>query len=369
MKRKVIFLILRQLRLLFRRLRRISKKKVLFDCPYLFHFFHIEPIIYELIKDVDIEITLVKWGNFTNPNLPGINFVDRDSLFTNPFQTYDFFATTDYHSLPWWFDTIPRAFIFHGVGPKVSYFTSDNMKYFDTIFCPGPYAESKLRAKFPQSPSIIPVGLPVTDKLANGVRPPLSPKFSSPIEKPVLLYAPSWSIDPAFVSMDEDLLKNLAAQDLVNVIIRPHPLLLEPDKCGGKDWKRFFSYLEKEFDHIRLFIDPDSSIYEVLGSADILLSDISSVTFEYLACNRPIILYLKSGIGDYYGAEDIIRETENACISLDSSDGLYGALLEGLNSKRFKQAYLPRQKQLEEKFFYNHGHASVVASDYIRAQL
>ncbi|MBI1733495.1 MAG: CDP-glycerol glycerophosphotransferase family protein, partial [Gammaproteobacteria bacterium] len=141
---------------------------------------------------------------------------------------------------------------------------------------------------------------------ANGFRPeqiwvtghvPLDPLFSgAPLPLPIslnpenktILFAPTWNRQLSAADLTRERTVELlrGGREDVNVIIKPHPhtIRLWPD------WHRAFQRVARERPNVWLVDDPASDVVPFLSAADVLVSDVSSVIFSYLALDRPIVL-------------------------------------------------------------------------------
>lgn len=103
-----------------------------------------------------------------------------------------------------------------------------------------------------------------------------------------ILYAPSAR---ANISSAPMIAKNpieylRGARDDVTVVIKPHP---DTFQYHG-DWIRHWQQVVAEHDNVVLVDDPEADIIPYLKSADVLVTDASSVMFDFLAVDRPILL-------------------------------------------------------------------------------
>ncbi|PTQ79165.1 CDP-glycerol glycerophosphotransferase (TagB/SpsB family) [Nitrosospira multiformis] len=353
-KRRMLFALQLKLWHSYNRIARRKKKKILFDCPYDFHYSHLQPLIESLSRHSEFDITVVKTDDFSQTKLEGVKYIDTDTLQQEIFAVYDIYFTTEFDILPWWFTGVTRIFFLHGVGPKVSYFASEKLRVFDVVLAPGPYVESKQRAFLKKDAVLYPAGLPVTDRyfLPGEQSLPAYIKFEE--KKNIILYAPSWSSNPGQVSIDLDILHALSSQTTCNVIIRPHPNLLVPELCAGIKWKEVIEEILSKNRRIFLHAGRGTSVYEVLGCVDILLGDISSVVYEFLALDRPIILYLKEGVDEFYQSEEFVLETRLACYNINDPATLPATVLRCLQNKNSLSA---ERKKMMARSLYNPGRA------------
>src|SRR5699024_11696920 len=158
------------------------------------------------------------------------------------------------------------------------------------------------------SGDIAKIGYPridVTLNITDDMKQQIGAKLGIDLAKKIVVYAPTWrgtKSDSRFDStkLIQDL-KMLSELD-VNVVFRGHPI-----SC---------SLLKKvKLPENILVPTPDILTNELLGLADILISDYSSVFFDFIVTERPIIHYL-------YYVDDYTRDR---CYNL-SEDELPGSV-------------------------------------------
>jgi CDP-Glycerol:Poly(glycerophosphate) glycerophosphotransferase len=300
---------------------RKEKRSIIFDACEKFHYFHLESIIKKISQNKNFRITIIMWSDFKdNDRIPGVTYISFDNFWHDWFNQYDILISTELERRPGWFVDGTAICMFHGAGPKMSYIKNPAINDYDIIFSVGSMTYDVQKEFADSSVTIEKIGLPITDKLL------LDKSLSSPKNinidpsKPTLLYAPSWSLATELISMDDEILEALTAIEGYNVIIRPHPNLLIPEKCNNKDWSIKFKELKKS--GIQISYSKDHSAYDLLPHIDILIGDISSVTYEFLILDRPIILYMKNGILNAFDAEDFITPLLSATTRLEFAQDL-----------------------------------------------
>lgn len=112
--------------------------------------------------------------------------------------------------------------------------------------------------------------------------------FDVPAGRPVVVYAPTWTPDLASAEMFGDQLVDLVRGEVPEavLIIKPHPVSFS----HSPDWIRTWRRLAAENEAVILADDPALNIVPVLKAADVLLGDASSVLFQFLALDRPLVL-------------------------------------------------------------------------------
>jgi hypothetical protein len=108
--------------------------------------------------------------------------------------------------------------------------------------------------------------------------------------RPTVLYAPTWTQFSSLNLFGEDIVARLAAAGY-RVLVKLHENSLDPAvvNSGGVDWaRRLQPALAKGGGH--LIRSGDASPW--LVAADVLITDHSSIGFEYLLLDRPLIRVL-----------------------------------------------------------------------------
>ncbi|VAW58672.1 hypothetical protein MNBD_GAMMA11-2962 [hydrothermal vent metagenome] len=335
-----------------------TRKHIVFEACEKFHYFHMEPIIENIIKDGRFRVSIVKWSGFDKQDmLPGVNYLSFNEFWHDWFNIYDILITTELERRPGWFQNGTAICMFHGAGPKMSYIKNPEINAYDVVFSVGPMTYKVQQAFVKKSVSVEKIGLPITDGLISDEPVPLPESINLDSSKPTLLYAPSWSTNPDLISMDNDILDALAGLHNYNVIIRPHPLLLAPEKCRDFDWNPKINELKAS--GIQISYAKDHSIYEIMQRIDVLLGDISSVTYEYLVFDKPVVLYMKEGVLAAFDAEEFATPLLDASTRLNAAGDLKSTL-NALNDGNDNKQSAARKK-LRDDTFYNIGTATECA--------
>lgn len=139
------------------------------------------------------------------------------------------------------------------------------------------------------SPAARLVGMPKVDCLVDGSlsRNTVLEKLGIDPQRRVVLYAPTWSAHSSLVKMGQELVERLVAAGYA-VIVKLHDRSHDPQEVnsGGVDWvSRFGPLLRDSGGH--LATSSDSSPF--LAAADVMITDHSSIGFEYLLLDRPLV--------------------------------------------------------------------------------
>ncbi|HEU4768974.1 MAG TPA: CDP-glycerol glycerophosphotransferase family protein [Pyrinomonadaceae bacterium] len=134
------------------------------------------------------------------------------------------------------------------------------------------------------------IGMPKLDCLVDGtlVRDEILTSLGIDPSRRTILYSPTWSAHSSVVTMGEELVKRLGEAGYA-VIVKLHDRSrdhLEFAHSGGVDWGARLEPLLQRYNGL-LATGSNSSRY--LPAADVMITDHSSVGFEYLLLDRPLI--------------------------------------------------------------------------------
>jgi CDP-Glycerol:Poly(glycerophosphate) glycerophosphotransferase len=140
------------------------------------------------------------------------------------------------------------------------------------------------------------VGYPKLDALASGAVDGGAVRDALGLipDRPTVLYAPTYSPASSLHIAGEAIIRGLAAAGF-NLIVKLHDrsLDLDPRYTAGIDWRARMRALEVP-GRVAYVEAPDASPY--LAAADIMVTDHSSVGFEYLLLDRPLLVFDAPGL-------------------------------------------------------------------------
>ena len=192
-----------------------------------------------------------------------------------------------------------RVNFFHGVAGKYDLDQPSGLplgfEYYDHVaFINRDRMLKYLSAEIVTPRQAVLVGYPKLDKLASGGfdRAAILASLGLANGRRTALYAPTYSEASSLHLAGEEIVRALAAAGM-NVIVKLHDRSLDPDPKynAGIDWRARFQALGKTLEpgRVRFVEIPDSS--PLLAAADCLVTDHSSVGFEYLVLDRPLIVF------------------------------------------------------------------------------
>ena len=239
--------------------------------------------------------------------------------------------------------TLPRGAcriqMFHGVAGKWSQ-TYDrptmSMRQWDRLFFINRrrlqnYVASG--AVDPGSPAIRLIGMPKSDCLVDGslTRAGVLEAHGMDPALPTVLYAPTWTRFSSLNAMGEEVIGRLVDAGY-RVLVKLHENSLDRaaiQNSGGVDWiERLTPILNRGNGH--LIRSGDASPW--LVAADVLVTDHSSIGFEYLLLDRPLIriampeLIAAANIGSEY-----VELIAGASTTVESAAGVEAAVEQALS--------------------------------------
>ena len=193
--------------------------------------------------------------------------------------------------------TLPRGTLrvqtFHGVAGKYNFDKPDHtIRVWDRFFFINRRRLDnyvKYGVVSPGSPAAPLVGMPKVDCLANGSleRDSVLRSLGMDPGKRTVLYAPTWSPYSSLNAMGEELVRRLVAAGFA-VIVKLHDRSYDARHrySGGVDWLGLLGPILSEGGG-RLASGSNSCPY--LAASDVMITDHSSIGFEYLLLDRPLV--------------------------------------------------------------------------------
>jgi len=281
----------------WQRWRSPDQRRVLVNARTAMNYATVAPIVERLQRDVRIELY---FASSENPALTESIYADAVEPYKliTPLQAslfqFDVYLASDFLWMK-----LPRGprrvQTFHGVAGKyrtVYDSPSQSMRGWDRLFF---INERRLR-HFIESGAIDDgsdaarlIGMPKLDCLVDGSlqRNNLLAEMGISPARRTVLYAPTWSPHSSVVSMGEELVRRLGEAGYA-VIVKLHDRSrdLQFVNSGGVDWGERLAPILQTFGGV-LAQGNNSSPY--LAAADLMITDHSSVGFEYLLLDRPLI--------------------------------------------------------------------------------
>ena len=164
-----------------------------------------------------------------------------------------------------------------------------NTETWDYLISQSDYTTEKFRTSFDFKNKILDSGFPRNDVLfkRNNLKSinNIKNSYNLPQDKKVILYAPTWRDDEFYENgiykysskIDFDLLKN-ELSDTHILLVKLHYLVKD-----SADWSKYDGFIYQ--------CDQSCDIQELYLISDILITDYSSVMFDYSIIKKPMIIY------------------------------------------------------------------------------
>jgi CDP-glycerol glycerophosphotransferase (TagB/SpsB family) len=201
------------------------------------------------------------------------------------------------------------------------------------------------------------IGMPKLDCLVDGslVRNEILTSLGIDPARRTVLYAPTWSAHSSVVSMGEELVKRLGEAGYA-VIVKLHDRsrdALQHEHSGGVDWGE---RLDPLLHHYGGLLATGSNSSRYLPAADVMITDHSSVGFEYLLLDRPLIrIHVPELIKNTDIEPSYVELMANASISVTNAEETVAAVERAFAEPKIKSG---DRIAVAKEMFYKPGTAT-----------
>ncbi len=207
----------------------------------------------------------------------------------------DVLVTADPWSPPALLRAHRRMNVFHGVAGK---YDLDDPRHlpiaFDqwdrVAFVNADRMQRYLNARIVKPGAAVLVGYPKLDALVDGRidGAAVQQRLGLDTGRRTALYAPTWSPASSLNTAGDTIIGSLVDAGF-NVIVKPHDLSfdLAPKYSGGIDWHTRLHTLERAG---RIVVAHDADSSPLMAASDVLITDHSSIGFEFCLLDRPIVV-------------------------------------------------------------------------------
>lgn len=264
---------------------------------------------------------------------------------------------------------IEYVYIPHDVNSANMSFRKNALDYYDTIFSSG----IKNTAEILEREKIYNLNKKKIVEWGSSVIDDMTIEYEKNIEKgqnrnkKSILIAPSWQKDNIMDTHIEEILNRL--KDLnYQIIVRPHPQYVK--HCELKIDSLINKY--KNFD---IIFEKDFSSNKTVFMADLLITDWSSIAYEYAFSTLKPVLFINTPMKilnpDYQEISTVPIDIElrnKVGISLEENELKYivESIKDLLERNEFSRENL---QELKEKYIYNNGKSGKVGAKYLIQQL
>ena len=265
-----------------------------------------------------------------------------------------------------------RINFFHGVAGKYDLDCPTGLplgfEYYDRVaFINRDRMQRYLDAKVVTNRQAILVGYPKLDRLASGSYDVQAVRQSLGFDdsRPLVLYAPTYSPASSLHLAGEEIIRALASAGF-NVVVKLHDRSFDSDVryTGGVDWRTRIKDLERQ-GSIRLAEVPD--VCPLLGAADLMVTDHSSVGFEYLVLDRPLLIFDAPGLVEAARINpEKVALLRSAATVVSTVDEVVGA---SRNAMTTADRLSAARRRVADHVFFEPGSATKRALDVVREML
>lgn len=259
---------------------------------------------------------------------------------------------------------IEYVYVQHGIGSVNLTLRKGAQDHYDTVFCCGEHQkiETQQMEELDNTPKkkMVEWGYSLLDEMIRDYES--SEKHEN--EQKTVLIAPSWQDDNIVDSCLEDILRNLAGKGY-HITVRPHPQHIRHKKAYME------ALAEKFRDNKDIEIQLDFSSDATVFGADILISDWSSIAYEFAYTTLKPVLFINTPMKimnpDYDKIKEVpiditIRNEIGYALELSEIDRVGEAVDDLINNADKYHDVIARSR---EERVYNIGSSAEVGAKYI----
>ncbi len=346
--------------------RRGSQRRILFQAASPMSFVMFRPVYERLRSDPRLEFWFTSAGSTWAPQALFKRVGIREGVISTASAGWvkvDACINTDFWDTTWLRRRTRWLHLFHGVAGKYGLDAplelAPIVAAYDRLFFPNQdrldrYVEAGLVWR--EGSQAVLAGYPKVDRLVDGTLDidALASQLALERGRATVIYAPTWSPHSSLNFCGEAIVETLADAGF-NVIVKLHDRSydLTHRGSGGIDWAARFRKYE-DHSSVRVVTDPDSTPY--LAVADAMVTDHSSVGFEFALLDRPMVIV---DCPDLIERARITRskvvELRAAAEVVPSAREVVGAVSRQLEAPRL---HSEERRTLAGRYFYRPGTAS-----------
>jgi hypothetical protein len=276
------------------------RKRILFEAASPMSLTIFQPLYERLKRDPRVELWFTSCATAWEPHQIFAGFGITDHVLSRAaarwFKT-DAYINVDFWDMTWLHRHTRRIHLFHGVAGKYNLDApvdlAPTIASFDCLM----FVNADRRQRYLEA-GLIPddecrapiVGYPKVDCLVDGSldRQKITSSLQLDPSVPTVIYAPTWSPESSLNTIGLEVVECLAAAGL-QVIVKLHDRSYDRQlrSSGGIDWAE---KLRRYDDHPRVRIARESNGCPFMVASDAMVSDHSSIAFEYMLLDRPLIV-------------------------------------------------------------------------------
>lgn len=262
---------------------------------------------------------------------------------------------------------IEYIYVPHDVNSSNLTFHKDALDHFDTIFASGPKNKEEIQEReekfgLPKK-NIVEWGSSVIDNMTDAYVKMKSEEVTVAGQKKTVLIAPSWQKDNILDSCIEKMLDKLKDTGY-HIIVRPHPQYV-------RHFESRIDTLQQKYETYGIEVQKDFSSNKTVYMADLLVTDWSSIAFEYSFSTLKPILFIDTPmkvVNPDYGELNTVpidielRNKVGVSLKLDEIGQIKDAVDKLMNEQQFSKESMA---EMRDHYIYNVGNSGKVGAKYI----
>ena len=269
---------------------------------------------------------------------------------------------------------IEYIYVPHDVNSANLAFHKNALDHFDTIFTSGPKNKAELEEREQKfglpAKNFVEWGSSVIDNMTEAYNLMVKETniTAAQGQQKTVMIAPSWQVDNILDSCIEEMLDQLI-QTSYHIIVRPHPQYV-------RHFEAKIDLLEEKYREYNVVFQKDFSSTKSVYMADILITDWSSISFEYAFSTLKPVLFINTPMKilnpDYQELETVpidieLRDKIGISVEINMISREIVSIVDKLmEDKQFSSESL---QKLKEQYIYNIGTSGKVGAKYIIEQL
>jgi SAM-dependent methyltransferase len=341
------------------------------DLFYVFHHENTETEFHELYPHLNGRLRHLSFRCLIRRPFRRLDlYITNEQFVTGP---PGVFTLTLFHGQP----SKGVTFNLHGLYPLLTN---------DALFLYGPLQRQALdehlalqQWTLPEHLSLFEIGYTKSDDLLNGRfdRERTLHVLELDPNRKTILYAPAFNEGASLRECGLEILRTLCQLSQYNILAKLPIDCLKPPKdiqaTGGINWFEAIGILEKDYPHFRLFREHAAD--KALACSDVLITCVSSISFEFLALGKPVIFietprFYETSLKAFFPSVDISGFAQRTTVNggkefglvVSDSQQLPQAITEVL---AYPDRYPPNKSALRNYLLYNAGNATEAAVDKI----
>jgi CDP-glycerol glycerophosphotransferase (TagB/SpsB family) len=277
----------------------MTRRQVVFDSRIPAHFMVVRPVLDALRNDPRVDVWVCSAEGradtttaFVEAGL-GDRQLTRDQCAWRRFDVYmngDPWCVAPLHRCAHWIN------FFHGVAGKYDLDRPPRDAHLFDLYDRVAFINRDRMQRYLESGIVRPdqvalVGYPKLDRLVSGAADGIAVRrrLGLDVDRATAIYAPTWSSASSLHLAGEAIVETLLSKGL-NVIAKLHDNCFRPgERCAGDiDWRERLQRFAAD-PQFHLATSADSVPY--MAASDILITDHSSIGFEALAVDQPVIVF------------------------------------------------------------------------------